>query len=426
MKSVPTPVRFSVLSSCLAIALAAACNNAPSAPNAPSSAAGSVAAGSGAVIAGTVTSDSAAGLAVRVIGTNLATAVGSQGTFEIAGVPAGNAKLQFSRGNVNATADVNNITEDQFITLQVQVNGSSAVVVSDARSDKNKGAEVKIEKFTNNEAADRAPGPAIPLGSPVQWRYVVTNSGRLSLTNLRVVDDQGETVTCVGTGTLASGASMTCSASGVVTQLGPYRNVGTVTADFSGPAGSGSVTASDASHYLGVSPVRIKKFTNGEDADLPPGPSILVGDPIVWLYHVTNIGLTPLSAINVVDDQGETVVCPTTTTLAPGATMTCSAKGTAALGFYGNVGTVTATRTIGGITATVTDSDPSHYRGVLPGEDDGGPKVTLCHKTGNGSFHLITVSVNAEPAHRQHGDGKPGEAVPGQPGKIFGPTCSIQ
>ena len=423
MKSVPTPLRFSFLSLCLAIALAAACNNAS---NAPSSAAGAVAAESGAVIAGSVTGDSPAGLAVRVIGTNLATTIGSQGTFEIAGVPAGNAKLQFSKGDVNATADVSNITADQLITLQVKVNGSSAVVVSDARSDKNMGAEVKIEKFTNNERADRAPGPSIALGSPVQWRYVVTNSGRLSLTNLRVVDDKGETVTCVAAGTLASGASMTCSANGVVTVLGPYRNVGTVTADFSGPAGPGSVTASDASHYLGVSPVRIKKFTNGEDADEPAGPSIVVGSSITWRYVVTNVGLTPLSAITVVDDQGETVVCPSTGTLAAGATMTCSATGTAALGFYRNVGTVTATRTIGGITATVTDSDPSHYRGVLQGEDDGGPKVTLCHKTGNGSFHSITVSVNAEPAHRKHGDGKPSEAVPGQPGKIFGPSCSIQ
>ena len=31
-------------------------------------------------------------------------------------------------------------------------------------------------------------------------------------------------------------------------------------------------------------------------------------------------------------------------------------------------------------------------------------KMTLCHVTGNGSFHQITVSVNAVPAHMQHGD----------------------
>jgi len=34
-------------------------------------------------------------------------------------------------------------------------------------------------------------------------------------------------------------------------------------------------------------------------------------------------------------------------------------------------------------------------------------KVTLCHLTGNGSFHQITVSVNAMPAHLRHGDVMP-------------------
>jgi hypothetical protein len=51
--------------------------------------------------------------------------------------------------------------------------------------------------------------------------------------------------------------------------------------------------------------------------------------------------------------------------------------------------------------------------------------VTLCHKTGNGSYHSITVSVSAEPAHRAHGDARPGEDVPGQTGKMFSPGCGV-
>lgn len=54
------------------------------------------------------------------------------------------------------------------------------------------------------------------------------------------------------------------------------------------------------------------------------------------------------------------------------------------------------------------------------------PKVTLCHKTGNGKYVEITVSVDAEPAHRAHGDAKIGEAVPGNAGKVFGTGCSVQ
>jgi hypothetical protein len=41
----------------------------------------------------------------------------------------------------------------------------------------------------------------------------------------------------------------------------------------------------------------------------------------------------------------------------------------------------------------------------------------LCHRTGNGSYHMIEVSVSAEPAHRGHGDGMVGEEVPGSPGR---------
>jgi hypothetical protein len=31
-------------------------------------------------------------------------------------------------------------------------------------------------------------------------------------------------------------------------------------------------------------------------------------------------------------------------------------------------------------------------------------KVTICHRTGNGSSHPITVSIHAVPAHLAHGD----------------------
>jgi hypothetical protein len=34
----------------------------------------------------------------------------------------------------------------------------------------------------------------------------------------------------------------------------------------------------------------------------------------------------------------------------------------------------------------------------------GNQKVAVCHVTGNGSFHQISVSVHAVPAHLQHGD----------------------
>jgi len=50
-------------------------------------------------------------------------------------------------------------------------------------------------------------------------------------------------------------------------------------------------------------------------------------------------------------------------------------------------------------------------------------KVDVCHREGNGSFHLITVASQAVQAHRTHGDTLPGEAVPGTPGYVFDETC---
>lgn len=52
-------------------------------------------------------------------------------------------------------------------------------------------------------------------------------------------------------------------------------------------------------------------------------------------------------------------------------------------------------------------------------------KVDVCHATGNGSFILINVSAKALPAHLKHGDGVPGDPVPGQDGKIFAADCAV-
>ena len=218
---------------------------------------------------------------------------------------------------------------------------------------------IQIEKATNGYDADAAPGPAIPEGDPVTWTYVVTNLTEQDLFNVQVTDDQGAMVTCPGN-SLAGNESMTCTASGTA-QLGQYANLGTVTALLV----EETVSATDPSHYLGYptsDAVSLEKATEGVDADLPPGPALLIGDPVTWTYVVTNTGMETLSAVSVVDDQGVTVSCPASM-LAPGAAMTCTASGTVAAGQYSNLGTVTASLPTGG---QVAAADPSHYFGAQP------------------------------------------------------------
>jgi len=124
------------------------------------------------------------------------------------------------------------------------------------------------------------------------------------------------------------------------------------------------VSDEDPSHYLGVSPsIDIEKHTNGEDADTPTGPSIVVGDPVLWEYIVTNTGDVDLTNVEVTDD----ILGPigTIPSLAVGETQTLTANGIAAAGQYANLGT--ATGEYNG--TTVSDEDPSHYFGETPGEE---------------------------------------------------------
>jgi len=188
-------------------------------------------------------------------------------------------------------------------------------------------ATITIQKTTNGQD-----GGTIIYLTPVEWEYFVTNTGNVTLSNIVVVDDKGLTVSCPFT-SLVQGDSMTCTASGLA-GIGEYMNTGSVTASY----GTLTTSASDSSNYFGANPIlTLKKFTNGEEA-----PYIEVGDPVNWTYLVKNTGNVTVSGISVVDDQGETVSCPKSV-LAIGEEMTCTASGTATLGWYRNLGTVNGT-----------------------------------------------------------------------------------
>lgn len=330
----------------------------------PAAPSGAVA--NGATIAGVVSGVSASGLTATVTGTSLSTTVDGSGRFELANVRAGSARLEFRNGGTSVSTLVANVADGQFIELQVQISGANATIVSDVRSGK-----ITLCHSEGNDSYH-----AITVSVNAESAHRAHGDGEI-----------GDPVPAAPTMKFDANCK---------------------------PAGPA---------------VRLVKSTNGDDANEAPGPKILVGQTVTWTYRVTNIGTVALTALVVTDDKVATVTC-VNSTLAAGTSTTCSATGTAVLGQYRNVGTVTANWSVPTGTpssGTVTDTDPSHYLGVSSLDDDEeGPKVTLCHRTGNGSFHSITVSVNAEPAHMAHGDGKPGGSVPGQSGKTFGPTCSIQ
>ena len=257
--------------------------------------------------------------------------------------------------------------------------------------------QVDIEKATNNDDADDAPGVQTSEGAPVTWTYVVTNTGNVPLTAVTVTDDMVGTaeIDCDGTGgnviagPLAPAEDFTCVATGTAI-AGQYANLGTVTGtapettDENGdPVDGAEVTDDDPSHYFGdFAAVDIEKSTNTEDADEPTGPFVALDGAVRWTYIVVNTGTVDLYEVTVTDDMvdaaaidcdgtGENVIAGP---LAPEASITCVATGTAIAGQYANLGAVT------GIApdlppgpdqnpVRVSDDDPSHYFGAVPAVD---------------------------------------------------------
>jgi uncharacterized repeat protein (TIGR01451 family) len=132
--------------------------------------------------------------------------------------------------------------------------------------------------------------------------------------------------------------------------------------------------------------IDIEKFTNGEDADTPTGPVLLVNSPVVWTYEVKTTGNVWLSGISVtdsvfgvnpvkVDANNDTFNDGDTNKdniLQTGETWLYQATGIATtIGQYTNTGTATGTPVYGngttvvpGLANPVVDTDPSHYFGA--------------------------------------------------------------
>ncbi len=233
------------------------------------------------------------------------------------------------------------------------------------------GAGIDIEKATNGDDADVAPGVQIALGEPVTWTYVVTNTGDAALSDIALVDDQGEVPTLVdgdtnSDGILDVGETWTFEATGTAIS-GQYSNLATVTG--LDPVGV-PVTDEDPSNYNGfVAGIDVEKATNGLDSDTAPGVDLLAGSTVTWTYVVTNTGDVPLPNVVLVDDQGEVPVfidgdTNADSVLDPDEVWTYEATATATTGQYTNLATVTGTDPAGG---TVTAGDPSNYNGVTEG-----------------------------------------------------------
>ena len=156
-------------------------------------------------------------------------------------------------------------------------------------------------------------------GSTILYTFVVSNAGNVTLTSVGLTDTKVGTVTCPVT-SLAPGASTTCTKSYTLTQAnvdaGHVANTATATGT---PPSGVALTASDSTDTTIASGPAI---TLDKTAGVPSGNT--AGSTIAYSFLVTNTGNVTLHAVTVTDAKVGTVTCPATT-LAPGASTTCTA-----------------------------------------------------------------------------------------------------
>ncbi|MFN8195561.1 MAG: GEVED domain-containing protein [Nocardioidaceae bacterium] len=239
-------------------------------------------------------------------------------------------------------------------------------------------------------------------GDPVDYTFVVTNTGNVTLDTVTVDDPTVGPVDCPVT-TLAPGASTTCTATYTVTQAdldaGHVANTATVTG--TDPNGT-DVTATDNTD---VPLVAVPGLTLDKQAGLPSGGS--AGDTVDYSFVVTNTGNVTLAAVAVADPTAGPVDCPVTT-LAPGASTTCTATYTLTqadvdAGHVANTATATGTPPTGpDVTATDNTDTPiptgasitlDKQAGTPTGSDAGDTIAFTFLVTNNGNVTLDTVTI---------------------------------
>ena len=215
-----------------------------------------------------------------------------------------------------------------YTVTQVDVDAGHVANTATASANPPSGAAVTATDSTDTLVA---PAPKITLdkqagtpsgntaGSTILYRFVVTNTGNVTLTAIAVDDPTAGEVSCPTT-VLAPAATTTCTATYFLTQAdvdaGHVANTANVSAD--APSGA-RATATDRTDTLipGAASMVLSK-----QAGTPSGTG--AGSTIVYTFHARNTGNVTMHLLSVTDLMVGSVFCPTTT-LAPGEQTTCTA-----------------------------------------------------------------------------------------------------
>ena len=336
-------------------------------------------AGGGPLLSGAVTCNAAVGATMP----GTLTCSRPYATTGVPGNPSGgnrglnvNETLTITYTQVAQAADAGTLTNTATVTDRVggtnTANASVTVVIPNPSISLDKQAGAIVDGDGNGH----------DVGDTIAFTFLVTNTGNVPLSSVGVSDPTVGAVTCPP-GVLAPGGSKTCTATYALTQANVNAGVLNNTATASGTSSGGTtVTATD---NTSTTITRTATLTLDKQA----GPIVDgdanghdVGDTIAYTFLVTNTGNVTLTSVGVTDPKVGTVSCPLTT-LAPGASTTCTAtyaltQADVNAGVVNNTATATGTPPAG-VTAptpaTDNTSTPVNRTSAIALDKQAGPVV---------------------------------------------------
>jgi uncharacterized repeat protein (TIGR01451 family) len=264
------------------------------------------------------------------------------------------------------TANATFTTTIEGVTIVRSTAGNSGPTGSPPATKTYAEADIDVEKLVTVDGAtwydaDDPTGPEADVGSDVTFRFVVTNTGELTLTNVSLTDTDFDLSGCSVVDPLVPGASFTCDHGPVSAEAGQHANTATASGDYEDETYSDT----DDAHYFGAQrEYAFDKFINGEDADtFAEAVQVEFQEPLTFTYRLTNTGNVDL-VWETLDDNvfGElTDQCGLSTTVAPGASASCTYFTNAGDFQTGQVNTGTVT-----VEGLEPKSDPAWYQTEPP------------------------------------------------------------
>ncbi len=339
--------------------------------------------------------------------------------------PGATDSITFTATYTLTQADVNTGSRLNTATVNATAPGGpvdGVTTTDDEAVPLNAAPTVTIAKAGTLDDAVIAPAGRADVGDVINYTFAVTNTGNVTLSNVKVTDPLIPSLACTVATLLPGDTDASCTGSYTLLQsdvnTGSRANIATVKA--TAPGGTvDAVTNTDTETVpLTSAPsMTLAKVGTLDDTVVAPSSRADVGDKINYVFTVTNTGNVTLTDVKITDPLIPSLAC-TITTLAPGATDN-SCVGSYTLlqtdvntGARANTATVKATAPGGSVDGVTTTDDETVPLGSAPavtlvkagtlddtivaptGRADVGDKITYAFTvTNTGNVTLTNVNV---------------------------------